>query len=728
MKLNAVWTTIVYYFDIFSLGSSPGDGQAPLQQLVEPHIKPAIVRPPHPHFKPLDVEVITLDSDEGRDDSKIYMLQDGTPVVIAPKHADEGPSHLKCQYPSLKDKGFKSCYTPQSRNCWLRNDAGFEYGIDTDYEDESEIPTGILRKFILDVGEQPISPDRMTLEFGKVFNRTYPGPWIEACWGDTIEVEVRNGLRWNGTSVHWHGFRQLRNSHMDGVNGITECPIAPGDSFTYRFKAMQYGSAWYHSHYSLQYGDGMLGPITIYGPSTADFDEDQSFRPILMTDWNHRSVFEDWPNLLVKGTAPEMTNILLNGTGQFGPGSKVEDKYQLNFTAGTTHKLILINTAVDTAFSFSIDHHNFTVIEADFVPIKPYTTDNIKVGIGQRYHIIVKGHDKPYEKERAGNYWIRTIPLRKCSKFAFGPDEQSGIIRYNPKESRNTISFSEPEGGIDTSCADEHKDKLVPWHEWQVKDPVNIKPGMDLATLPNHKQYKFDVGISKSSGPPYVPEEELSRWAMHTAPFRINFSEPTILQLDKYDSIIDRPYLDIITIDEEESDQWIWMVITGYAIPSGGGERSFFPAAHPMHLHGHDFAVLFQTDHPWDDDDSSPGGKIPGWGERFTPEKMNCDNEYIDCNNPARRDVILLPAGGFVIIAFKADNPGTWIFHCHIAFHASSGLAIQIIENRHKIHETFAKDEADIRERCENWDEWFSNPMNLWDYQHPKHFQDDSGV
>jgi FtsP/CotA-like multicopper oxidase with cupredoxin domain len=49
--------------------------------------------------------------------------------------------------------------------------------------------------------------------------------------------------------------------HMDGVNGVTQCPTAPGDSFNYTFRAMQYGSAWYHSHYSAQYADGAAGPL-----------------------------------------------------------------------------------------------------------------------------------------------------------------------------------------------------------------------------------------------------------------------------------------------------------------------------------------------------------------------------------------------------------------------------------------------------------------------------------
>ena len=56
----------------------------------------------------------------------------------------------------------------------------------------------------------------------------------------------------NGTAIHWHGIRQLNSSQMDGVNAVTQCPIAPGEEFTYVFNVTQYGTTWYHSHYSLQ--------------------------------------------------------------------------------------------------------------------------------------------------------------------------------------------------------------------------------------------------------------------------------------------------------------------------------------------------------------------------------------------------------------------------------------------------------------------------------------------
>lgn len=53
-------------------------------------------------------------------------------------------------------------------------------------------------------------------------------------------------------------------------------------------------------------------------------------------------------------------------------------------------------------------------------------------------------------------------------------------------------------------------------------------------------------------------------------------------------------------------------------------------------------------------------------------------NSYKTFNfiNPPRRDVVLVPAGGYIAIAFKPDNPGVWLLHCHIAWHASAGKSL----------------------------------------------------
>jgi FtsP/CotA-like multicopper oxidase with cupredoxin domain len=91
----------------------------------------------------------------------------------------------------------------------------------------------------------------------------------------------------NGTSLHFHGIRQNYTNQMDGVASITQCPVAPGDSMTYTWRATQYGSSWYHSHFYVQAWDGILGGIIINGPATANYDEDLG--NLFLNDWSHQT-------------------------------------------------------------------------------------------------------------------------------------------------------------------------------------------------------------------------------------------------------------------------------------------------------------------------------------------------------------------------------------------------------------------------------------------------------
>ena len=167
---------------------------------------------------------------------------------------------------------------------------------------------------------------------------------------------------------------------MDGVNAVSQCPIAPGETFTYKFKALQYGTSWYHSHYSLQYGEGLLGPLTIHGPSSGDYDEAKS--PVMMSDWSHVPMFARWAGY-VDGynNTRGVDNILVNGTGIW-KGAAPNGRYTLSVKKGRRYLLRLINTSIETAFVFAIDNHKIQVVGADFVPIMPYMTDHVVVGIG----------------------------------------------------------------------------------------------------------------------------------------------------------------------------------------------------------------------------------------------------------------------------------------------------------------------------------------------------------
>jgi FtsP/CotA-like multicopper oxidase with cupredoxin domain len=205
-----------------------------------------------------------------------------------------------------------------------------------------------------------------------VFNGQYPGPAIIANWGDTVEVTVVNKLSDNGTSIHWHGLRQLHSNQMDGTNGITECPIAPGQTKVYTFKATEYGTSWYHSHYSVQYGDGLVGPIIINGPASANYDIDLGTLPL--TDWY------DTPQFTILASRPQAPptaqSILVNGAGGSAPLTK------LTLTPGKKHLVRFINTGINAFFHVALDSHQFTVIASDFVPIKPYTTDQVVIAVG----------------------------------------------------------------------------------------------------------------------------------------------------------------------------------------------------------------------------------------------------------------------------------------------------------------------------------------------------------
>ncbi len=231
-------------------------------------------------------------------------------------HPPNGPEDFRCEYPEMP--GWKSCSTPTNRKCWLKKGKE-EYNIRTDYENTKITPKGIVRKYSLELSNMTLTGDGFKNPYGKVFNQSYPGPWIRACWGDTLEINVTNHLKWNGTTIHWHGIRQLHTMEMDGVNGVTQCPIAPGDSMLYKFHASQYGTTWYHSHYALQYADGLLGPLTIFGPSSANYTD--AVDPLLMTDYGHKSAFAKFYREIrtdvVPGGPPTMESILLNGTGMF---------------------------------------------------------------------------------------------------------------------------------------------------------------------------------------------------------------------------------------------------------------------------------------------------------------------------------------------------------------------------------------------------------------------------
>ncbi|HUG58913.1 MAG TPA: multicopper oxidase domain-containing protein, partial [Candidimonas sp.] len=103
-------------------------------------------------------------------------------------------------------------------------------------------------EFNLEIGESPVnftgSPRMAT-----TVNGSLPAPTLRWREGDSVTIRVTNRLN-EATSIHWHGI--ILPFQMDGVPGISFSGIAPGETFTYRFKVEQSGTYWYHSHSGMQ--------------------------------------------------------------------------------------------------------------------------------------------------------------------------------------------------------------------------------------------------------------------------------------------------------------------------------------------------------------------------------------------------------------------------------------------------------------------------------------------
>lgn len=150
-----------------------------------------------------------------------------------------------------------------------------------------------------------------------VINGQFPGPLIRVNQGDRVLINVTNQLS-NGTSMHWHGFYQNGTNWMDGTVAITQCAIPPGTSFLYNFTVEQFGTYWYHSHFSTQYTDGLAGPFIVHSPEEAKtqemYDIDQV---VLLQDWYHELSAALLPGYLSSGNEnaePLPDNGLIQGT------------------------------------------------------------------------------------------------------------------------------------------------------------------------------------------------------------------------------------------------------------------------------------------------------------------------------------------------------------------------------------------------------------------------------
>jgi len=95
-----------------------------------------------------------------------------------------------------------------------------------------------------------------------LINGQSPGPTLRMNQGDWVEFTVVNNMPFDVT-IHFHGITQLNTPWSDGVPGVSQDVIKPGQSYLYKWQADEYGTYFYHAHYHGLIADGLYGPIHI---------------------------------------------------------------------------------------------------------------------------------------------------------------------------------------------------------------------------------------------------------------------------------------------------------------------------------------------------------------------------------------------------------------------------------------------------------------------------------
>ena len=483
--------------------------------------------------------------------------------------------------------------TATTRHCWAQ---GFTSSTDmyTSWPN-----TGVVRSYNLRIENTTCNPDGAGSRVCMLINGRYPGPTIVANWGDTIRVTVRNLLQANGTSIHWHGFRMLNKNIQDGVNGITECALAPNDVKTYEFQATEYGTTWYHSHFSHQYGDGVVGTVIVNGPATANYDEDLGVMPI--TDWYYQTAFQAASIAFQNGQAglgpPVGDNILINGTAKNAAGGGAWNNVKIQ--AGKRYRLRLVNTAVDTNMVVNLDGHPFQVIATDFVPINPYNITHLQIGIGQRYDVIITAN------QTAGNYWFRAVADGLCQSR--NNREGRAVFTYqgqtvaDPTSNSTAIPFTE--------CVD------------PVTSPKIAKNVPSTTFAAQAKSLPVAFGPVAANGNTVL-------WTINGTSMIIDPGKPTIKYVAETNNSFPQSY-NVVEVPSTSASTWsYWVVQQAVGAP---------PLAHPIHLHGHDSYVLGAGDGQFN---------------------VSTHFSQLRFTNPPRRDVTQLKKNGWLVLAYPTDNPG----------------------------------------------------------------------
>lgn len=219
-----------------------------------------------------------------------------------------------------------------------------------------------------------------------------PGPTLRLKQGRPVRIIVENRLD-QDTTVHWHGIR-VPNA-MDGVPGLTQPPIKPGEYFSYEFTPPDAGTFWYHPHANSlqQLGRGMAGALIVEEPNPVGFDREILW---LVSDWRLRpdaQIAAGFGNGMEAAMSGRVGNtVTINGT------LPTEEPVR----AGERVRLRLINSALARIMALRFDGHRPVIIAIDGQPCDPHEPDGDRVVLGpaMRVDLLLDMQGEPGRRYR----------------------------------------------------------------------------------------------------------------------------------------------------------------------------------------------------------------------------------------------------------------------------------------------------------------------------------------
>ncbi|KAK0720635.1 Cupredoxin [Lasiosphaeris hirsuta] len=452
-------------------------------------------------------------------------------------------------------------------------------------------------------------------------NGQWPCPTIEANVGDTVVVHLSNELGNQTTGLHWHGINQVSTEDMDGPSGVTQCPVPPGSFIKYEFVVDVAGTYWYHSHNMGQYPDGLRGPFIVHDPDDPNKSKYDEEVILTVSDWYRNQSLDLVRQMLVPANTRFQPPIPDTILVNEGQGANI------NFVKGKKYRIRLINFAALAGAFLHFDSHTMKVIMNDAALIKEQEAYQLRVAPAQRYDFIIEAIDRD-----SGNYpFLVSLDVNRDFQ-----NPALGALRF-------PYNFT----GYLVMDNTQPLDKVDVVDVWNPVDDAHFQAYDGAAPYADYnKLIKLDFQFCfDANGYP--------RACFNNVTY-IGQAVPTLYTA--------------ATTGDDNSNPLIYGQVNPFIVEDGDVVQivvnNLDEAAHPFHLHGHHFQVL-----------DRPGPTAGSWPER--------DVNY--ASEPPRRDTVVVNGQSYAVLRFKADNPGVFLFHCHIEWHVEMGLTVTIIEAPSKL-------------------------------------------